>query len=143
MCCTNLPALCALSDKKPRRVKKPHHLDEFESGFDDEMELSGLPRRSAIDRKRRLPPALEPRYAPGLHITAFTCLFVTSLSVTRNQLDAAKLYSWIHMLPLPERHQLIIYAWLSYIGTVGCGPWSLLSPWEHDHNNSWYGWHQH
>ncbi|KAL3139308.1 hypothetical protein ABBQ38_003646 [Trebouxia sp. C0009 RCD-2024] len=48
-------------DKKPRRVKKPHHLDEFESGFDDEMELSGLPRRSAIDRKRRLPPALEPR----------------------------------------------------------------------------------
>lgn len=43
-------------------MKKPHHLDEFESGFDDEMELSGLPRRSVLDRKRRQPPALEPRY---------------------------------------------------------------------------------
>ncbi|KAL0019254.1 hypothetical protein WJX77_003503 [Trebouxia sp. C0004] len=48
-------------DKKPRRVKKPHHLDEFESAFDDEMEMPGLPRRSAIDRKRRLPPPLETR----------------------------------------------------------------------------------
>lgn len=48
-------------DKKPRRVKKPHHLDEFESGFDDEMETPGLPRRSTIDRKRRLPPVLEAR----------------------------------------------------------------------------------
>ena len=51
------------ADKKPRRVKKPHHLDEFESGFDDEMETPGLPRRSAIDRKRRLPPVLEARCA--------------------------------------------------------------------------------
>lgn len=65
------------SDKKPRRVKKPHHLDEFESGFDDEMELSGLPRRSAIDRKRRLPPALEPRYAPAPHLSVRVCLLIT------------------------------------------------------------------
>ena len=54
--------VCRHADKKPRRVKKPHHLDEFESGFDDEMETPGLPRRSTIDRKRRL-PIIEARYA--------------------------------------------------------------------------------
>ena len=65
-----LMPLLLSADKKPRRVKKPHHLDEFESGFDDEMEMSGLPRRSNIDRKRRLPPALEPtsdHFTAGCH----------------------------------------------------------------------------
>ena len=57
----------AATDKKPRRVKKPHHLDEFESGFDDEMEMAGMARRSGLDRKRRPPPSMEPRHALPRH----------------------------------------------------------------------------